>query len=49
MLHHVREGGVYFPPGKSPEETAEHVLARVEEGTRETDVLKYWDGEVVPW
>jgi hypothetical protein len=41
-----------LPPSivlKSAEETAEHVLARIDEGTRETDVFMLWNKEVRPW
>jgi hypothetical protein len=34
---------------KSAEETARHILARIDEATRETDAFVQWNGEVWPW
>jgi hypothetical protein len=34
---------------KTPEETAAHVLARIDEGTRETDEFVQWDGAKWSW
>jgi hypothetical protein len=34
---------------KTPDETAVHVLARIEEGTRETDEFVQWDGTKWAW
>jgi hypothetical protein len=34
---------------KAPDETAVHVLARIEEGTRETDEFMQWDGTNWAW
>jgi hypothetical protein len=48
----LKEGSTELPPDmitKSVDESAEHVLARIDEGTRERDVLVQWDGQVMPW
>lgn len=48
----TRDVKALLPSGlviKSVNEAAGHVLARIDEATRERDVLVQWDGQVVPW
>jgi hypothetical protein len=48
----LKDGTVKFPPEvvpRSVDESADHVLARIDEGTRERNVLVQWDGQVIPW
>jgi short-subunit dehydrogenase len=48
----LKDDAMKFPSEvvtKSADETAEHVLARIDEGTRERNVLVQWDGQVIPW
>jgi hypothetical protein len=43
---------IQLPPefvAKPIDEGAEHVLARIDEGTREQNGLVQWDGQVIPW
>jgi hypothetical protein len=53
MMDNVVKGGnLEIPPEivpKSVDETAEHVLARIDEGTRERNVFVQWDGQVISW
>jgi hypothetical protein len=49
MLNHGIANGVQLPRGKPADETAKHVLARIDEGTRGTNVFMQWDGVVRPW
>jgi hypothetical protein len=52
MLHDSLDSGNIIAPEivtKSPEQTAEHLLAQIDQATRETDVFKQWDGAVLPW
>jgi short-subunit dehydrogenase len=34
---------------KAVDESAEHVLVRIDEGIRECNVFVQWDGQVIPW
>jgi hypothetical protein len=34
---------------KTPEETATHILQRIDEATRDTDRFVQWDGATIPW
>jgi hypothetical protein len=34
---------------KSVDQTAEYLLARIEEATREISSFVQWDGKVIPW
>jgi hypothetical protein len=34
---------------RSADESAEYILARINEATRERDVFVQWDGKVIPW
>jgi hypothetical protein len=48
----LKDGSIELPPGfipKSVDESSEYVLARIDEGTRERNVLVQWDGQVIPW
>jgi short-subunit dehydrogenase len=53
MMDNVLKDDTFeFPPEivlKSVDESVEHVLARIDEGTRERNVLVQWDGQVIPW
>jgi hypothetical protein len=53
MLDNIlNDDRVQFPPElvtKSLDESSEYVLARIDEGTRERNVLVQWDGQVIPW
>jgi hypothetical protein len=53
MMENAAKSGKFdFPPEivpKSTDETAVHVLARIDEGTRERNVFIQWDGQVIPW
>jgi hypothetical protein len=37
------------PDAMSIDESVKHVLARIDEETRERNVLIRWNGEVIPW
>jgi hypothetical protein len=48
----LNNSDIQMPPEmvvKTVDEGSEHVLARIDEGTRETNGLVQWDGQVIPW
>jgi hypothetical protein len=48
----LKDGDVTFPPdivAQSVDESAEHILDRINEATRERNTFVYWDGQVIPW
>jgi hypothetical protein len=48
----IEATGIELPPTfpkKSVEETAGHILARIDEATRETDVFLQWNKASWPW
>jgi hypothetical protein len=48
----LKDSDIQLPPeyvAKPVDESAEHVLARIDEGTREQNGLVQWDGQVIQW
>jgi hypothetical protein len=52
LNNYLNESDSRLPPGvatQSVDECVGHVLARIDEATRERNVFIQWDGQAIPW